>query len=106
MSTGSTRLADGAGIRAAVAAGARRAVVLGGGYIGLEMAEVLQARGLEVTVVLADSLPMPLLDPDMGERICKAIGDMGIDVQPDQPVRAVETGPDGAARAVATDAGS
>ena len=42
------RLADGADIRAAIAAGAKRAVVLGGGYIGLEMAEVLQtprARG-------------------------------------------------------------
>ncbi len=103
---GARRLADGAGIRAAVAAGARRAVVLGGGYIGLEIAEVLQARGLEVTIVLADSLPMSLLDADMGERICKALGDMGIGVQPDQPVRAVETGADGAARAVTTDGGS
>src|SRR3954469_8253 len=33
------RLADGADIRAAIAAGAERAVVLGGGYIGLEMGE-------------------------------------------------------------------
>ncbi|WNV75342.1 FAD-dependent oxidoreductase [Geodermatophilus sp. DSM 44513] len=100
------RLADGADIRAAIAAGARHAVVLGGGYIGLEMAEVLRTRGLEVTVVLADSLPMPQLDADMGERVCKAMGDLGIDVQPDQPVCAVETGADGAARAVTTDAGS
>ena len=64
------RLADGADIRAAIAAGAKRAVVLGGGYIGLEMAEVLQTRGLEVTVVLADPLPMAQLDDDMGERVC------------------------------------
>ncbi|MBB3085158.1 FAD-dependent oxidoreductase [Geodermatophilus sabuli] len=100
------RLADGADIRAAVAAGARRAVVLGGGYIGLEMADVLHARGLAVTVVLADPLPMALLDADMGERVCKAIGDMGIDVQPDQPVREIETDADGVVRAVRTDAGS
>jgi NADPH-dependent 2,4-dienoyl-CoA reductase/sulfur reductase-like enzyme len=100
------RLDDGAAIRAAVAAGARRAVVLGGGYIGLEMAEVLQARGLDVTIVLADALPMALLDPDMGERICKAVGDLGIEVQPGQSVRAIETGADGRARAVTTDAGS
>src|SRR3954454_9508881 len=60
------RLADGTGIRAAIAAGAERAVVLGGGYIGLEMAEVLQTRGLEVTVVLADPLPMAQLDAEMG----------------------------------------
>ncbi|MGY1622541.1 FAD-dependent oxidoreductase [Geodermatophilus sp. SYSU D00965] len=100
------RLADGAAIRAAVAAGARRAVVLGGGYIGLEMADVLSARGLAVTVVLADPLPMSLLDADMGERVCKAMGDMGIDVQPNQPVREIETDADGVVRAVRTDAGS
>ncbi|MDK3255528.1 FAD-dependent oxidoreductase [Blastococcus capsensis] len=100
------RLADGADIRSAIAAGARRAVVLGGGYIGLEMAEVLQTRGLSVTVVLADPLPMGQLDADMGERVCKAMGDMGIDVQPEQPVRAIETDADGVVRAVRTDAGS
>jgi NADPH-dependent 2,4-dienoyl-CoA reductase/sulfur reductase-like enzyme len=100
------RLADGAEIRAAIAAGAKRAVVLGGGYIGLEMAEVLQTRGLQVTVVLADPLPMAQLDSDMAERVCKAMCDMGIDVQTDQPVREIEVGTDGAARAVRTDAGS
>jgi NADPH-dependent 2,4-dienoyl-CoA reductase/sulfur reductase-like enzyme len=100
------RLADGAEIRAAVAAGARRAVVLGGGYIGLEMAEVLLHRGLQVTVVLADPLPMAQLDTDMAERVCKGMGDLGIDVQTDQPVREIEVGVDGVARAVRTDAGS
>jgi NADPH-dependent 2,4-dienoyl-CoA reductase/sulfur reductase-like enzyme len=100
------RLSDGADIRAAIAAGAKRAVVLGGGYIGLEMAEVLLGRGLSVTVVLADPLPMGQLDADMGERVCKAMGDMGIDVQPEQPVREIETDADGVARAVRTDAGS
>jgi NADPH-dependent 2,4-dienoyl-CoA reductase/sulfur reductase-like enzyme len=100
------RLADGADIRAAIAAGAKRAVVLGGGYIGLEMAEVLQTRGLEVTVVLADPLPMAQLDTDMGERVCAAMCDMGIDVQTGQPVREVEVDADGAVRSVRTDEGS
>ncbi len=100
------RLADGADIRATIAAGAERAVVLGGGYIGLEMAEVLLARGLSVTVVLADPLPMGQLDADMGERICVAMGRMGIDVQNGQPVREIEADADGAVRAVRTDAGS
>jgi NADPH-dependent 2,4-dienoyl-CoA reductase/sulfur reductase-like enzyme len=99
-------LADGADIRAAISAGAERAVVLGGGYIGLEMAEVLQTRGLEVTVVLADPLPMAQLDSDMAERVCKAMCDMGIDVQTDQPVREIEVDADGVVRAVRTDAGS
>jgi NADPH-dependent 2,4-dienoyl-CoA reductase/sulfur reductase-like enzyme len=100
------RLGDGAAIRAAVAAGARKAVVLGGGYIGLEAAEALLGRGLEVTVVLADPLPMAQLDTDMGERVCKGMGDMGIEVQTDQPVREIEVDADGAVRAVRTDAGS
>jgi NADPH-dependent 2,4-dienoyl-CoA reductase/sulfur reductase-like enzyme len=100
------RLADGADIRAAISAGAERAVVLGGGYIGLEMAEVLQARGLAVTVVLADPLPMAQLDSDMAERVCKGMCDMGIDVQTDQPVREIEADADGVVRAVRTDAGS
>jgi NADPH-dependent 2,4-dienoyl-CoA reductase/sulfur reductase-like enzyme len=100
------RLADGADIRAAVAAGAKRAVVLGGGYIGLEMAEVLLDRGLDVTVVLADPLPMGSLDADMGKRICAAMGRMGITVRTDEPVREIETDADGVARAVRTDAGS
>ncbi|HEV7213293.1 MAG TPA: FAD-dependent oxidoreductase [Blastococcus sp.] len=100
------RLADGADIRAAIAAGAKRAVVLGGGYIGLEMAEVLKNRGLEVTVVLADPVPMAQLDSDMGERVCAAMGAMGFDMQTGQPVREIEVDADGVVRAVRTDAGS
>jgi NADPH-dependent 2,4-dienoyl-CoA reductase/sulfur reductase-like enzyme/rhodanese-related sulfurtransferase len=44
---------------------ARRAVVVGGGYIGLEMAEQLQRRGLEVTLVEAMPHVMTPLDPEM-----------------------------------------
>jgi NADPH-dependent 2,4-dienoyl-CoA reductase/sulfur reductase-like enzyme len=100
------RLADGAAIRATVAAGARRAVVLGGGYIGLEMADVLHDRGLDVTVVLADPLPMAQLDADMGALVCKAMGEMGIDVQTEQPVREIEMDGDGVVAAVRTDDGT
>jgi len=42
-----------------------RAVVVGGGYIGLEMAEQLRRRGLAVTVVEALPQLMPPLDPEM-----------------------------------------
>jgi NADPH-dependent 2,4-dienoyl-CoA reductase/sulfur reductase-like enzyme len=100
------RLDDGAAIRASIDAGARRAVVLGGGYIGLEMAEALQARGLEVTVVLADPLPMALLDADMGERVCAGMRAMGLTVHTDQAVREVLVDRAGRASGVRTDAGS
>jgi NADPH-dependent 2,4-dienoyl-CoA reductase/sulfur reductase-like enzyme/rhodanese-related sulfurtransferase len=44
---------------------ARRAVIIGAGFIGLEMAENLVHRGLEVTVVEMLSQVMPPLDPEM-----------------------------------------
>ena len=45
----------------------RKAVVVGGGFIGLEMAENLAHRGMTVTIVeLADQL-LPPLDPEMAE---------------------------------------
>lgn len=42
-----------------------RAVVVGGGYIGLEMAEQLKRRGLAVTIVEALPQVMAPLDPEM-----------------------------------------
>lgn len=45
------RLEDAAALREAIAAGATRAVVVGGGYIGLEMVEALVTAGLDVRVL-------------------------------------------------------
>jgi NADPH-dependent 2,4-dienoyl-CoA reductase/sulfur reductase-like enzyme/rhodanese-related sulfurtransferase len=43
----------------------RRAVVIGGGFIGLEMAEAFHHRGVQVTIVERNPHILPLLDPDM-----------------------------------------
>ena len=43
----------------------RRAVVVGGGFIGLEMVENLVHRGLEVTLIEKLNQVMPPLDPEM-----------------------------------------
>ncbi|MBT3193871.1 MAG: FAD-dependent oxidoreductase, partial [Verrucomicrobia bacterium] len=52
-------------IQTVLDAGAKSAVVIGGGYIGIEMAENLKERGLEVDLVeMADQLMTPL-DPEM-----------------------------------------
>ncbi len=98
-------LPDGEAIRAALDKEPQRVVVLGGGYIGLEMAEAFVNRGLSVTVVLAGPLPMSSLDEDMGERVCAAMTEMGIRVQTCEPVREIEV-EGGVARAVVTDEGS
>ena len=95
-------LDDGEAVRAALEGGARRAVVVGGGYIGLEMAEAFIQRGLEVTVVEAAGAPMSSLDPDMGHLVGRAVRGMGIALYCGEPARAVEVGPGGAVRAVLT----
>ena len=51
----------------------KRVVVVGGGYIGLEMAEAFVQRGSEVTVVTKSKEVMPTLDPDMGAMVSKAM---------------------------------
>ena len=44
---------------------AKRAVIVGGGFIGLEMAENLVSRGIEVTLIESQSQVMSPLDPEM-----------------------------------------
>jgi len=58
----------------------KHAVVIGGGYIGVEMAEAMVKRGLEVTMVDQAPEPMSTLDPDMGRLVHKAMEAMGITV--------------------------
>lgn len=62
-------LPDSRGIVAAVA-GAKRAVVIGASFIGLEVAASLRARGLEVHVVEPDQRPLErILGPEIGDFI-------------------------------------
>ncbi|MFI9344504.1 FAD-dependent oxidoreductase [Streptomyces sp. NPDC052773] len=81
----------------------RRAVVVGAGYIGVEMAEALLRRGYEVTVVNRGSEPMSTLDPDMGRLVHEAMTGMGVTMVDDAEVTKVLTGEDGRVRAVATE---
>jgi NADPH-dependent 2,4-dienoyl-CoA reductase/sulfur reductase-like enzyme len=69
----------------------RRAVVVGGGYIGLEMAEAFKMQGLEVDVVHRGPQPMPTLDPDMGVLVADAMRQMGVAVHSGEEVVGFET---------------
>lgn len=59
----------------------KTAVIVGGGYIGLEMAEALHLRGLKITMVQRSAQVMPTLDPDMGERVGQSLREKGIDLR-------------------------
>ena len=75
-------LDDAAAVEQLLAAGARRAVVVGAGYIGLEVAEGLLQRGLQVTVVERLDAPMgAVLDADMAIDVVDAMTAAGIDVR-------------------------
>ncbi|KOT41271.1 flavoprotein oxidoreductase [Streptomyces caelestis] len=78
-----------------------RAVVVGAGYIGVEMAEAMIKRGYEVTVVNRGEEPMATLDPDMGRLVREAMEGMGITMVNDAEVTGLLTGGDGGVRAVA-----
>jgi len=69
----------------------RRAVVIGGGYIGVEMAEAMVRRGLEVTLLEKSPQPMSTVDPDMGARVAEAIRGLGIELHTDAHVEQIET---------------
>jgi NADPH-dependent 2,4-dienoyl-CoA reductase/sulfur reductase-like enzyme/rhodanese-related sulfurtransferase len=56
----------------------RRAVVVGGGFIGLEMAENLAHRGIAVTIVELASQVMPPLDPEMAEYAKQRLESRGV----------------------------
>lgn len=80
----------------------RRAVVVGAGYIGVEMAEALINRGFEVTLINRGPEPMSTLDPDMGALVRTAMGGMGVKVVGNAEVTAIGTDAAGRARSVVT----
>jgi NADPH-dependent 2,4-dienoyl-CoA reductase/sulfur reductase-like enzyme len=70
----------------------RNVVVVGGGYIGLEMAEAFHRRGQHVTIVEALPQVMSTLDPDMGALVGDAARAMGIDLRTNEKVTGFSDG--------------
>lgn len=81
----------------------KRAVVVGAGYIGVEMAEALIQRGYDVTMVHRGPEPMSTMDPDMGALVRDAMCGMGIKVVGNAEVTEIRTGETGLVRAVVAD---
>ena len=71
---------DAIGLRTAVEAGEiKRAVVAGGGFIGLEVAENLAAQGVRTTVIDAAPHVLPnFLDPELSEFVENKMAEAGI----------------------------
>ncbi|MFI7002294.1 FAD-dependent oxidoreductase [Nocardia sp. NPDC050175] len=81
----------------------KRAVVVGAGYIGVEMAEALIQRGYDVTMVHRGPEPMSTMDPDMGALVRDAMCGLGIKVVGNAEVTEIRTDEQGLVRAVVAD---
>lgn len=69
----------------------KRAVIVGGGYIGLEMAEALLLRGIETAVVERAEQVMGTLDPDMGSLVSQTLRNQGAPLYLEESLEAFET---------------
>jgi NADPH-dependent 2,4-dienoyl-CoA reductase/sulfur reductase-like enzyme/rhodanese-related sulfurtransferase len=69
-----------ADVIAEAAARARTAVVVGAGFIGLEMAENLRTRGLSVALVELSRQVLPPLDPEMAQPVLDHLRAQGVSV--------------------------
>jgi NADPH-dependent 2,4-dienoyl-CoA reductase/sulfur reductase-like enzyme len=81
----------------ALTAGAGSAIIVGGGYIGLEMAEAFRARGLAVTLVEQAPAVMPTVDAELGQLLGQELGRHDVQVVNDVAVKAIHQEADGLA---------
>lgn len=93
---------DGTALLDHLAGDVRHAVVVGAGYIGIEMAEAMVRRGLDVTVVDKAEQPMTTLDPELGKLVHDAMEGMGIKVVTSAEVAGFDTDDAGTVTAVRT----
>lgn len=83
----------------------RKAVVVGGGFIGLEMAENLARRGMAVTIVEKMNQLAPPLDPEIAEYAREHLIAQAVGLRMGDGVSAFEQQPEGGL-AVRTEAGA
>ena len=69
----------------------QKAVIVGGGYIGLEMAEALVRQKLDVSLVQRGEQVMETLDPDMGKLVSEALEEIGVKLYRKEELRGFET---------------
>jgi NADPH-dependent 2,4-dienoyl-CoA reductase/sulfur reductase-like enzyme len=79
------------------------AVIIGGSYIGIEMAEALLGRNLKVTIVDAADQVFGSLDRDMAAHVQDGVEGEGVRVELSTKVREIKVHADGSPISVVTD---
>lgn len=84
-------LEDGERLRDRLSSGSvKRAVIVGAGYVGLEMAEAMTERGVSVTILEMLSCVLSTYDPDMSEPVERELLDNGVVLHKDTRVKGFE----------------
>jgi len=86
-------------------AGSHHAVVIGASYVGLEMAEAMVLRGLDVVLVERSTQVMSTLDAEMAAHVQEAAEGVGIRVMLSTALEEVRHDSEGRARSVLTSEG-
>jgi len=68
----------------------RRIIFVGGGYISFEFAHVAARAGAQVQILHRGSQPLVGFDPDLVNQLLQATQEIGVDVQLDTAVQAIE----------------
>jgi NADPH-dependent 2,4-dienoyl-CoA reductase/sulfur reductase-like enzyme/rhodanese-related sulfurtransferase len=82
-------------LKASVDAGVREAVVVGAGFIGLEMVENLVRRGVRTTVVELQDQVLPPLDKEMTTPLAEHLAQHGVELLLGESAEAFESVPEG-----------
>lgn len=85
---------DALALRQRVEGGARRAVVLGAGFIGVEAAEALTHQGLETTIIEFAPHVLPPLEDELATLVTGELRRLGIQVRTAVAAEAIESGAD------------
>jgi len=71
--------------------GVKTAVIIGMGYIALEMCEAFEKRGIKTSMVKPGSVFLPWLAPDLADVIYKEIVDKGVDIYSGHVIQKIES---------------
>jgi len=78
----------------------KRAVIIGSGYIGLEVADALVSRGIEVNILERSETVLEAIEPEIGDRVEAVLGQHGVRLIKGATVAAISGDGRGRAHAV------
>ncbi|KRC65866.1 flavoprotein oxidoreductase [Aeromicrobium sp. Root236] len=96
-------LDDGQALIDGLAKRPEKVVVVGSGYVGLEIAEACVARGFDTTVIDRSKTPLSIIEPRLGEKVAAAMRKHGIRLLSDTAVTGFKLDDDGRVSAVDTE---